>query len=137
MVIIILVKYVADLSGCALSTSHPKHKAFSPMSALLLCFVQPLVPKLMIQIHSIVCRRSTGPAGKLPDNWEDLRRDMNYRIALNVVDYDMKPELMYSMDQTFCVYVPTGEAHTYDKKNAKRVNLSISIELRSDTGPYY
>lgn len=48
---------------------------------------------------------------------------MNFRIALNVVDYDMKSCLMYSMDQTFCVYVPTGQAQTYDRKNTKRVRF--------------
>eukprot|EP00955_Chlamydomonas_euryale_P075682 362407-Chlamydomonas_euryale.AAC.1 len=51
--------------------------------------------------HVHADRKAKCDTYKRPPNWEELVGDMNARIAVTIVAKGVKPELFYSMDETF------------------------------------
>lgn len=64
-------------------------------------------------------RKSTTAAQKVPANWEELVHDMNRRLAVTVFEGAIPKELLFSMDETFCFFVPMGHATTLHERGAK------------------
>lgn len=64
-------------------------------------------------------RKSTTAAQKVPANWEQQVEDMIKRLAVTVFEGDIPKELLFSMDETFCFFVPMGHATTLHERGAK------------------
>lgn len=64
-------------------------------------------------------RKATTAAQKVPQNWEKLVDDMIKRLAVVVYEGKIPQELMFSMDETFCYFVPMGNAFTLAQRGSK------------------
>lgn len=64
-------------------------------------------------------RKSTTAAQKVPANWVTQVDDMTKRLAVTVFEGAIPKELLFSMDETFCFFVPMGHATTLHERGAK------------------
>ena len=67
-------------------------------------------------------RRGTTAAQKLPVNWSEQVNDMTKRLAIRVYEGRIPRELLFSMDETFCYFVPMGHPVTLAERGT-RVNI--------------
>lgn len=69
-------------------------------------------------------RRATTAAQKLPLNWADQVLDMTKRLAIRVYEGKIPKELLFSMDETFCFFVPMGHTVTLAERGTKVSTVS-------------
>lgn len=82
--------------------------------------------KRFVKKHLNWCvRRATTAAQKLPSNWQKLVDDMIKRLAIVVYEGRIPQELMFSMDETFCFFVPMGHATTLAQRGSKVMILLL------------
>jgi hypothetical protein len=70
---------------------------------------------------SLVLRVATTAAHKLLSNWEAQGLQMNQWIAYLVKSYSILESMFVNTNQTSIHLVPTGGAHTWDKKGTKHI----------------
>ena len=72
-------------------------------------------------------RKATTAAQKLPKNWAEQVENMNKRLSILVYDGKIPRELMFSMDETFCFFVPMGNSCTLAERGTKVILLAIAM----------
>jgi len=72
-------------------------------------------------------RKATTAAQKLPKNWAEQVENMNKRLSILVYDGKIPRELMFSMDETFCFFVPMGNSYTLAERGSKVRFLIIAL----------
>lgn len=64
-------------------------------------------------------RKATTAAQKVPANWKQQVLDMTKRLAITVHEGNIPRQLLFSMDETFCFFVPMGHCTTLTERGAK------------------
>jgi hypothetical protein len=78
-------------------------------------------------------RRATRAAQKLPSDWEDICEKAFLRLAQDVKEWDIPPELYVNSDQTQVTY-SQGSRMSYAPTGAKQVSVVGEEEKRAITG---
>jgi hypothetical protein len=68
-------------------------------------------------------RVATTAVQKLPLDWEAQGLKMSQRIAYLIKSYSIPDSMVINTDQTGIHLIPTGGAHTWDKKGTKHVKV--------------
>ncbi len=68
-----------------------------------------------------VTRKATTKAQKLPKDWEAQVDQMNIRIGYLAAKYNIDKRLVFSMDETYSLFVPMGGTTTFAVKGARDV----------------
>lgn len=77
-------------------------------------------------------RKATTAAQKVPHNWHMLVDEMIKRLAIVVYEGQIPKELLFSMDETFCFFVPMGHTTTLAERGSK-VRVHATFSIRSPT----
>jgi hypothetical protein len=77
-------------------------------------------------------RRATRAAQKLPNNWEDVCEKSFLRLAQDIKELDIPPQLYVNSDQTQVTY-SQGSGMTYAITGAKQVSVVGEEEKRAFT----
>lgn len=80
-------------------------------------------------------RKATTAAQKVPNNWQQLVDDMVKRLAVVVYEGKIPQELMFSMDETFCYFVPMGNASTLAERGSKVSCAIVSLHCHLIPAP--
>lgn len=78
-------------------------------------------------------RRATTAAQKVPIDWERQVLHMTQRLAINVFEGQIPRELLFSMDETFCFFVPMGHTSTLAQRGSKNVAVVGADDKRGCT----